>query len=102
MHAMALMLPAQINFSLVEQVIETCCASVELNNHLKSTLKKYPGSIHWHYQQPGQSGTLEITLWPGGRRLWFSVQSRRNAWWIEEITPVLQAKIEQALKDVVG
>jgi hypothetical protein len=101
MTELELTLPTGVNFGLVEQVVEECCAAAGLIKTLKDTLKKYPGCLHWHYKQPGQNGTLEITLWPAGRRLWFKVQSRRRALWIEEVTPILQARVEQDLRRVI-
>lgn len=61
---------------------------------MKGTLRTYPGSKHWHLQKPGKRGTLEVTLWPEGNRVWFSVQSERRATWIDEILSDMQAWIE--------
>ncbi len=41
--------------------------------HLRGILRTYPGSKHWHFQKPGERGTLEATLWPARNQVWFSV-----------------------------
>jgi hypothetical protein len=92
-----LTLPAQIEASIVEQIVERCCAAEGLINNMKGLLKKYPGSIHWHFKRERQAGTLEITLWPKAGRLWLAVQPGRTAPWLEEVIPNLRARIEAAL-----
>ncbi len=63
-------------------VIELAVAHFGLQIRLRGTLSTYPGSQHWHVHKPGERGTLEVTLWPAGKRVWFSVQVRRRAGWI--------------------
>ncbi len=62
----------------VEQLtalIEEAVAHFGLHVRMRSTLHSYPGSLHWHVQKPGERGTLEVTLWPAGKKVWFSVQA---------------------------
>lgn len=65
---------------------------------MKTSLASYPGSIHWHYKQPKQKGTLEITLDPATHRLWATVQAGRRAPWIDAELPLLRRAIESALR----
>ena len=74
--------------------IEKAADHYGLQLRMKGTLHTYPGSEHWHFQKPGERGTLEVTLWPRGNRVWFSVQSGRRAAWITEILPHMKAWIE--------
>lgn len=48
------------------------------------SLKKYPGSTHWHLTKPGCKGTLEITWWPARNRLWIHQRLNRSADWQDE------------------
>jgi hypothetical protein len=75
-------------------LIETAADRYGLQIRMKGTFRTYPGSEHWHFQKPGQRGTLEVTLWPRRNRVWFSVQSGRRAAWITEILPAMKAWIE--------
>src|SRR5262245_4932713 len=97
MKEIELIVPAKIDFIIAEQVIEQCCAAEGLTQSLKGSLKKYPGSRHWHFKQNQQRGVLEITLGSEADRLWFKVQAGRQASWIEEVILVLPAKIEREL-----
>jgi hypothetical protein len=78
-------------------LIEGAAEQYGLQIRMRGTLRTYPGSQHWHFQKPGERGTLEITLWPAGKRVWFSVQARRRAAWITEILPLMKAWIEGQL-----
>src|SRR5260221_5505740 len=77
--------------------VEVLAESYGLHIRMQSTLRTYPGSIHWHLEKPGERGTLEITFWPAGKRAWFSVQARRRADWIENILPQFKAELEAFL-----
>ena len=82
----------------VPRVVEQACALEGLTLTLKGTLKKYPGSLHWHYRQGNLSGTLEVTWWEQGRRLWFKLASGRTGLWTERAIHRLMGDIEQALR----
>ena len=83
-------LPRGANLSEVEKTIVATLAAVGLQVSLRGTLKKFPGCTHWHAKSPGQSGTLELTLWPQQHRAWISIQSGRAANWITEKLPEIQ------------
>ena len=97
-----LALPANIDPTIAEQVIERCCAAQCLTQSLKGSLKKYPESLHWHFKQKRQRGTLEITLWLRASQIRFKVQEGRQALWIEEIVSTLPGRIAQELAKVTG
>ena len=65
---------------------------------MKGTLASYPGCVHWHYKKQREKGTLELTLLPGGRRIWASVHSGRKASWIETLLPRVRRDVELALR----
>src|SRR4051812_47434221 len=48
------------------------------------SLASLPGSIHWHFSQPGIKGTLEATCRPDKREAWLSVHENRQAVWMGE------------------
>ncbi len=102
MKEIELTLPPNIDLVIVEQVIEQCCASQGLTQSLKGALKKYPESLHWHFKQERQRGTLEITFWPKAGQIRFKVQEGRQAPWIEEIVSTLPGRIAQELTNVAG
>ena len=74
--------------------VEAAAAHYGLQIRMRGTLRTYPGSQHWHLHKPGERGTLEVTLWPAGKRVWFSVQAGRRAEWIADIVPHIKAWIE--------
>jgi hypothetical protein len=83
----------KISVTEYERIIERIAESLGISLQLKTTLKKYPGCIHWHYKKGKERGTLEITLWPQQHRLWFTIHEGRKAEWIEEKMMVLEQKI---------
>ncbi len=95
-------LPDNVDLDLVPQVVEDVCACVELDQTLKTTLKKFPGCLHWHFKRSQEKGILEVTWWPRATddqssRLWLSVHGNRTADWIEQIKPQVKATIEERL-----
>jgi hypothetical protein len=86
-------LPPSPDFAELARLIEGAVAAEGLRVASVDTLRTYPGSTHWHIKRGDDAGTLEITLWPKGRRLWFKVQSARDAAWIADVLPRLQAAI---------
>ena len=89
--------PPEVDLGRCEQVVESACAAEGLRVARKATLATYPGSIHWHVKRGNESGTLEITVWPEGRRVWLKVQAGRAAPWIEVATARLKARLEEDL-----
>jgi hypothetical protein len=78
-------------------LIEEAAENNGLQIRMRGSLRTYSGSKQWHFQKPGERGTLEVTLWPAGNRVWFSVQAGRRAVWIAEILPLMKAWIERHL-----
>ena len=78
-------------------LIEGAADHYGLQIHMRGSLRTYSGSKHWHFQKPGERGTLEVTLWSAGNRVWFSVQAGRRAVWIAEILPLIKEWIERHL-----
>jgi hypothetical protein len=66
------------------QALIKFCQTNGLKPSNPTPLKTYPGSLHWHLTKPGQAGTLELTWWPKGQRLWAKVASNREAPWIDQ------------------
>jgi hypothetical protein len=78
-------------------LLEGAIAHYGLQIRIRRSLRTYPGSQHWHVHKPGERGTLEITLWPEGKRVWFSVHDGRRADWIGDIVPQLKAWVERQM-----
>jgi hypothetical protein len=89
--------PAETDQTHIEAALNTACAGAGLRRTLKGTLARYPGSVHWHFAQPRERGTLEITWWPRRRRLWFKVSAGRTAPWLTALLPSLQQALGDAL-----
>ncbi len=86
---------ASVDISRAPDIIEDVCASDGLQISMKSTLSKYPGSVHWHFKRPNERGTLEITLIEKERRVFLAMQAGRSARWVEKCMPRLKEKLEQ-------
>jgi hypothetical protein len=85
-----------------ESLIEQICAERGLTLAMKGSLSAYPGCVHWHFKRQKQKGTLELTLFPRGRRVWAKVQDGRKAPWIDKQLPGLRAAIERSLRDTAS
>src|SRR5262249_5582781 len=92
-------IPPDCNLSNAETLIERCCERENLTVTLKGTLVQYPGCVHWHVKQGKERGTLEITLWPQARRLWFKMSDGRAADWIEPTMRSLYETLENKFKE---
>ena len=90
-----LQIPDSLETESVIRVVEQVCAANELTCRLKGTLVSYPGSIHWHFKRGRQKGTLEISWWESGHRLWFKVANGRAGEWMPERIPQLKEQIEK-------
>lgn len=84
MREVEIALTSPADLSEIERSIDQAIADAGLSVTLRASLAKFPGCIHWHAKQGRESGTLEITFWPRERRAWFTIQSGRQAPWIEE------------------
>lgn len=65
--------------------IERWADSKVLKCSAPTTLRAYPGCLHWHFSREGMRGVLELTWWPKGEKFWFKVAANRDADWITEI-----------------
>jgi hypothetical protein len=90
--------PENVNNEALVHVVECVCVARQLKCTLKGTLASYPKSIHWHFKQGEQKGTLEITWWESQNRLWFKVADGRAGQWIEEYLPQIKEEIENLLR----
>jgi hypothetical protein len=88
---------SESDLTTAEQLIQESCESRSLHQTLKGTLSKHPGSIHYHYKKGKERGTLEITLWPKEKRIWFSIQSGRDADWVTDCVETMKEEIENKL-----
>ena len=97
MQNIEIQLPPTASLSKAEKAIDATLAAVGLEVSLRGTLKQFPGCTHWHARSAGQSGTLELTLWPQQHRAWITIQSGRAADWIAERLPEVQSALHQHL-----
>lgn len=99
MQEVEFVIPKRCNLEGAEKLIEEVCNAMGLEVAMKGSLSAYPGSIHWHYKMGRkQKGTLELTLFMAGRRIWAQVQSSRNAQWIDDVLPKVRRSIESRLR----
>ena len=84
---------------MAEAAIDEAILAAGLTVTMRTSLKKYPGFVHWHARNGRESGTLEITLWPKEHRAWFSIQSGRTASWIGDTLEALSVAIRDRLHD---
>ncbi len=56
------------NLRKAEAAMAAAIDAAGLKISLRGTLGKFPGCSHWHAQEPGKPGTLELTLWPQQKR----------------------------------
>jgi hypothetical protein len=78
--------------------IERAIAAAGLRIAMKGTLRTYPGSTHWHLKCGRETGTLELTMWPAGSRVWCSVQAGRRAAWIDREVLAIVPALESAIR----
>jgi hypothetical protein len=89
-------IPDSVSISSMDAAIEIFCEHEGLEISLKSTLATYPGSVHWHFRKPGERGTLEITSYAAGKRIWAKIQNGRRAEWIEPTLTKIKHRIESS------
>lgn len=90
--------PKNSDLRQAEKLVEVICARRGLQLAMKGATAAYPGSIHWHFKQPKQKGTLEVSLHIPTRRLWAKILKGRKAPWIDKELPELRRAIESALR----
>ncbi len=99
MQSLEVRIPAGYNIERVNRIIELLCAEEGLDRKLKSTLKGYPGSTHWHFKKGNEAGTLEVTLWPSNSKIWFSIHDNRKGSWTKTSSSKLAAATRKALNN---
>jgi hypothetical protein len=92
-------IPSSKELTRVDSSIESACSAEGLQIGMRGTLATFPGSIHWHFNKPGERGTLEITLFPRDRRIWAQIQAGRRADWIEPCLKKIKQVVEEKLKE---
>jgi hypothetical protein len=99
METIEISLPANYDSAVLMAQIERAVAEEGLDIGERMTLRTFPGSIHWHLRRPSAKGVLELTYWPGRRRLWFAVHSNRQAEWVAPAIERLRACLEQTIRE---
>jgi hypothetical protein len=79
----------------LDPAIERLARELGLQVAVKTSLKSYPGSVHWHFKKEGSVGTLEATYWPAERRVWFSVHSNRGGAWTTHAAVTFKTRLEK-------
>jgi hypothetical protein len=92
-----LRIPKDADEKRVVRLIERLCAEEDLDRNVKRTSRTYPGSVHWHYGRRNSPGTLDVTFWPMGAKIWLSVHSNREANWTHGSIKRLSKAIEKEL-----
>jgi hypothetical protein len=96
----AIPLTTRADGAQIERAIDDAIADSGLDVALRASLTKFPGCTHWHLKRGSNSGTLEITFWPQEKRAWFSIQSRREADWIEAAIRMLNNEIQRRAQGI--
>src|SRR5262245_41323065 len=84
----------ELDFASIEPVVDELVSAAGLQVALKGTLRQYPGCTHWHLKRGREKGTLELTVWPQDRRIWFAVHENRHARWIDAMLKQLKSQLE--------
>ena len=71
----------------IEQQVGAAAETLGLRISVTTTLRTYPGSLHWHLKRPGLAGVLEITVLPAKAEGWISIHANRQGEWIEPLIP---------------
>ena len=90
-------LPKRMDWTRCARRIERAIDAAGLRLTMKCKLRGYPGCTHWHLKRGREAGTLEVTMWPAGSRVWCSVQAGRGGAWVEDALASLIPAIEGVL-----
>jgi hypothetical protein len=93
-------LPKRMDWTRCAQRIERAIEAAGLRVTMQCELRAYPGCTHWHLKRGREAGTLEVTMWPAGSRVWCSVQAGRRAAWIDDVLTSLIWALEAALRSL--
>jgi hypothetical protein len=91
-------LPPSGDIRMVAETILRTCKSRGLAASVKTSLKSYPGSVHWHFKKRTGRGVVEVTFWAAKRRLWINVHSNRTGSWTAEEMRGLKADLEKQFR----
>jgi len=91
-------LPVEGDLDWVEGAVERTCRSLGLQLKARKSLRRYPGSTHWHFKKEEERGTLEVTFLEKERRLWLSVHSNRTGTWTTAAMRDLKSRFESDSK----
>ncbi len=90
-------IPPSADLARVESLVKKTCKARGLEMTVKTSLVSYPGSTHRHFKKGTERGTIELTFWKGGRRLWISVHSNRASSWTTVEMRELKSDLEERL-----
>lgn len=83
------------NSLLSLEVLKEKLAYLNCEVTLETTLRSLPDSFHWHIKKASEKrGVLEFTFDPRTGQRWLSVQSGREADWIDEVIAELGGRQE--------
>jgi hypothetical protein len=91
-------LPRSVDIRMVAETVLQTCKARGLAVSVKTSLKSYPGSIHWHFKKGPERGVVEVTFWAAKRRLWINVHSNRTGPWTAEEMRGLKADLEKQFR----
>lgn len=91
------MLPDDPDWERVSAAVDAAAEQLSLICSMRGTLRSCPGCTHWHFKLPNTPGTIEVTAWPKGFRLWIKLQDRRATSSIASLATALAAQITQSL-----
>lgn len=83
-----------ISTEFIPAVIDEAIVEMGYTMTLRSSLRAYPNSVHWHVRRPKETGTLEITFDPATRTAWFSCRAGRTKAWVREAIEDIQEFID--------
>lgn len=93
MEVIPIALPEGVEGKAVAELVDHAISALGLEVAMRTTLKSYPGSIHWHLRHPQTTGTLEISYDPAAHRAWFSTRTGRTKAWVIEAMERLVVEI---------
>ena len=70
---------------------------LELSAGPRQTLRTLPESVHYHFRREKETGTLELTIWPGESRVWLTVHANRAGRWTDPAADEMAHALARAL-----
>ncbi len=87
------------SWTRLEAIALQAAMQVDLSPGPRQSLKTKPGSVHYHLTCPGQTGTLELTIWPERQLIWLSVHANRAADWTDGAADALSAALARSIQN---